>query len=157
MNKKKILLMVGVLGGISIILAIVVVARVYFGLRGIPESHIKGNVPDEVFFSEYLSRDLSAYFTKMMKIEVNADYILLQDKPAQVGVGAPKFYIWVYVKNNTSGEIIDSGAARVGANGKEFFTIMNYFSKNEIKASPGRLNNIFPEDVASKIIKEFIN
>lgn len=156
MSKKNILLIIVAVLIVFIIFIVTATALVYFGLRGIPQSQIDGNVPDEEFFSGYLSRDLSIYFTKKLGTEVSAEYELLRDEPTQVGVAAPKFYAWVYIKNNTFGEIIDSGAVRVGANAKESFTVTDYLSKNEIKNDPDQLYNVFPEEVSIKILKEFI-
>lgn len=139
---------------VLITLAVVTIGIVGFvaiGLRGIPESYIEGNVPDKNVFDQYLSRDLTFYFSKQNSKDVKIQYSLLRDNPTQVGVGAPKFYLWVKIIDFKNNSLLDQGAVVVGANNKESFTIMDFVSKKEININPEILNSVFPEDVVSNI------
>lgn len=129
------------------------VGLVYFGLKGIPESHIAANVPDKDVFAEYLYRDLARFFSAKLKREVQVDYKLLREEPTQVGVGAPKFYAWVSITDAQSGQIIESGAVRVGANAKETFTVTDFVSTHAARADLEQLRRVFPEDVVVRIIE----
>lgn len=139
---------------VLIILAVVAIGIVGFvaiGLRGIPESHIEENVPDKNVFNQYLSRDLTFYFSKQNNKDVKIQYSLLRDNPTQVGVSTPKFYLWVKIIDFKNNNLLDQGAVVVGANNKESFTIMDFVSKKEININPETLNSVFPEDVVLKI------
>jgi hypothetical protein len=115
-------------------------------LNEVSRSHIDGNVPRGSDFDTFLKRDLSAYFT----LEPNAkvEYELLTSAPSQVGVGLPKYYIWVSVHTST-GEL--QGAARVAAIEQKEFSLIQFISAEEIKADPKVLEWIFPAALIQKI------
>lgn len=75
----------------------------------------------------------------------------MRDNPTQVGVGAPKFYLWVKIIDFKNNNLLDQGAVVVGANDRESFTIIDFVSKKEININPETLNSVFLEDVVSKI------
>ena len=75
-------------------------------LAGVRRSHIQGNVPVE--FDQVLKRDLTTYFQELNKDVVTVQYELLRNTPSQVGVGSPKYYIWVKIYGQKG--MIDEGA-----------------------------------------------
>ncbi len=149
----KRLVKVGIIIFVSFLAGILfVVGFVYFGLRGIPESHIEGNVPDEKVFHEYLVRDLTTYFMKRYNQDISVSAQLLSNNIDQAGLGVPKFYAWVVITDSLGNEVIDEGVVRVGANAKENFTVMAYFSVESIKQDQNILRKAtFPSDVMIKI------
>lgn len=136
-------------------IGLLVVGFVYFGLRGIPESHVAGEVPKQEVFNEYMNRDLGIYFEKQNAKKVKVTYSLLKNEPVQSGLGSPKFFVWVYVKDSNSSERIEEGVVQVGANAGESFTVMSFKSKQQLQTERESLDQIYPSDVVVKI-KELI-
>ncbi|MBO0722432.1 MAG: hypothetical protein J2P41_16520, partial [Blastocatellia bacterium] len=109
----------------------------------IARSHIEANVPDEKDFSEFLIRDLQAYFRDTLKKTVRAEYELLREAPTQSGVAYPKFYAWVRVFIDD--RLFEEGAVRVAAVEKTHFEITDYLSKHDIQEKPAAVETIFPQ------------
>ncbi len=101
-------------------------------------SHVDGNVPDQAHFSDYLERDLRAYFQAE-----NVEYELLRNGPTQVGVSLPKYYLWVRAEDET-GNVTAEGACRVAAVEKEFFEVLQFLDKETIARDPEQVKTIFP-------------
>lgn len=148
--KNKIIRIIYIVTITLIILIAGIAGFVYFGLRGISESHINANVPDESVFDEYLLRDLDYYFSEAEEKSIEIEYELLRDYPTQTGTAFPKYYIWVIVKDESSGEIIENGLARVASVRKESFQVFDYFSETDIKNNIDSVYKVFPQDVINK-------
>ncbi|QQG37491.1 MAG: hypothetical protein HYS26_02530 [Candidatus Kaiserbacteria bacterium] len=117
-------------------------------LGGVSRSHIDANVPSRADFDTFLKRDLTSYFTQKLGTDAEVKYELLRNSPAQSGVAYPKYYIWVVV-DSTNSRL--EGAIRVAAVEKTSFDVTDFVSKDEIMANPNVLQQIFPQDVISKI------
>ncbi len=154
--KKKILRIILIAVITLFIIGVSIAGFAYFGLRGIPESHIEGNVPDESVFNQYFLRDLTTYFKQKVGKEVSVRYELLRDGPSQSGLAYPKYYAWVTVVSLSDNSVIQLGAVYIAAINKEYFQVDDFISKKEIEENPDTLNQIFPLDVIVKI-KQKIN
>lgn len=111
----------------------------------VQDSHIEGNVPAADVFEDYLARDLSGYFSDQYDIR----YKHLREGPTQIGVAAPKYYLWVVLVKES--KIEKEGAVKLAAVGKQKFEVTHFVSKDEIKLSPDRLNLIFPRLLIDRI------
>ncbi len=137
-----------------LLLSTIAMSSVGYGqgvIESIAESHIKGNVPDEKDFRNFLIRDLQAYFKESLKKDVRVDYELLRKGPTQTGIAFPKFYAWIKIYEG--GSLIDEGVVRLAAIEKKRFTITNYLGKSEIKRNPQSVEGVFPKPLV-EIIKE---
>jgi len=117
----------------------------------VQNSHTQGNVPKQ--FDKLLKRDLITYFQEIYKENVTVEYELLRDIPTQVGVALPKYYIWVKIYGQISGQktLLDEGAVKVAAVEKTHFTVLNYLAIADLKKSPERINQVFPLALGDKI------
>jgi len=149
--KKKILIALSIVMGVVLLGVVVLWGTLYFSLRGISQSHIEGNTPPEDVFGTYLTRDLHTYFARIYGDEISVTYELLRDEPTQVGVGAPKYYLWVDVDSATSTDRLTAGAVVVGANAQESFTVVTYLSKQEMSADESRIVKNFPSPLVPEI------
>jgi hypothetical protein len=111
----------------------------------IRESHIAANVPDTRSFDRLLRRDLVAYFDG-----ATVTFDLLRREPTQVGVGLPKFSVWV--RAQMPGKVVE-GAARVAAAERERFDVVQFLTIQDIRADPTRVEKIFPRDVSAEICR----
>ena len=100
-------------------------------------SHVRANVSGPLTFDATLRRDLAAYFDGA---EVKVD--LLSRKPTHVGVGLPKFYVWVEAV--AAERLPVEGAARLAAVERERFEVIQFLTAEEIRADPARVSRIFP-------------
>jgi len=57
----------------------------------------------------------------MKKIDVSIRYELLRRGPTQIGIGYPKYHLWVIIKNGES--TLESGAAYLAAMDKKEFKV----------------------------------
>ncbi len=117
----------------------------------IQASHINANVPDSINFENYLKRDLNNYFKLKNNKEIEVTYDFLRKGPTQSGVSYPKYYLWVFVRNNN--KIIEEGAVRIAAIEKIKFEITNYLSKEDIIKNEATVASIFPRLLIEDIIK----
>lgn len=116
-------------------------------LAGVRRSHIQGNVPVE--FDQVLKRDLTTYFQELNKDVLTVQYELLRNTPSQVGVGSPKYYIWVKIYGQKG--MIDEGAVKVAAEAKKLFIVLTFEAIADLKKSPEQIDRIFPLSVGDKI------
>ena len=114
-------------------------------------SHIQGNVPDDALFARLLQRDLRAYFAGKGFRKAAVSYDLLRREPTQVGVGYPKFYLWVHVRSHDGR--VTSGAVRVAAVERKRFDVTTFLSAKEIDADPSGVASVFPASLVQEIIK----
>ncbi len=129
--------------------------KVLHPLAIVQGSHIKVNTPNvPEQFDKLLKRDLTSYLQDTYKeVVVTVEYELLRAKPTQVGVALPKYYIWVKIYRQTSGQkvLIDEGAVKVAAVEKTHFTVLTYLAIADLKKSPERINQVFPLALGDKI------
>ena len=116
-------------------------------LAKVQNSHIQRNVPSQ--FDEILQRDLTSYFQGLNAEIIKVEYELLRNVLTQVGVGTPKYYIWVKLYGREG--LLDEGAVKVAAVEKTQFTVLNYSAIADLKKSPERINQVFPLPVGDKI------
>lgn len=120
-------------------------------MRQIQQSHIDANVPDSKNFRAFLERDLIAYFRNSGSLSATSvEYRLLRDGPTQTGISYPKYYAWVKVF--TGPKILQEGAARLAAVDRTHFEITHFLSKQEIKANPGQVRDIFPAPLVTNVL-----
>lgn len=116
-------------------------------LAKIQNSHIQGNVPNQ--FDQVLQRDLISYFQDLNKEVIKVEYELLSKIPTQVGVGTPKYYMWVKLYGEKG--LIEEGAVKVAAVEKTQFIVLNYLAIADLTKSSEKINQIFPLLVGDKI------
>lgn len=104
------------------------------------------NVPPQASFDRFLERDLSAYF-EVTRVQ----YELLRSGPTQAGTAYPKFYLWVTAEA-PSGQTT-TGAVRVAAIERSEFQVTDFLSVQEIRASPNRVDQVFPAALTPLIKK----
>jgi len=113
------------------------------------QSHIAANVPAEADFDRFLRRDLVSYFTESGQPPASVQYELLSNEPSQVGIGFPKYYVWVSVTR--SGKQVIRGAGRLAAIQRERFEVTHFVSEVDIQRDPGQLGRLFPAPVIARI------
>ena len=116
-------------------------------LAKVQNSHIQSNVPSQS--DTVLQRDLTSYFQDSNKEVIKVEYELLRKVPTQVGVGTPKYYMWVKLYGQKG--LLEEGAATVAAVEKREFTVLNYLTIADLKKSSERTNQVFPLTVGDKI------
>jgi hypothetical protein len=115
-------------------------------------SHINANVPSSGQFDIFLVRDLEKYAKENYGQGVSVRYELLRDGPTQVGVGYPKYYVWVQVREKE--KILGEGAALVAAVNKDGFQVMEFFSREKIESNTQQIYQVFPQSVCEKILEK---
>lgn len=118
-------------------------------IAAIQKSHIDANVPDQADFDSFLRRDLAKYFKEKTGKDLDISYELLRAGPTQVGIGFPKYYVWV--QGIAGGKLEQEGAVRLAAVKKTHFSITDYITKSEASATPENLVKVFPKPVVDKI------
>jgi len=139
------------IAGLLVLLALFIIVvnvapNLIFG--GISRSHIEANVPNESDFDTFLKRDLDAYFAQKLKANATVEYEFLRNGPTQIGIAYPKYYMWLSVRTSA---VELQGAARISAMDKKTFLVTDFISIDDMKASPGILEQIFPVAVVDKI------
>lgn len=119
-------------------------------MRDIAESHIQGNVPADKDFRAFLERDLAAYFGHRAGKQVTVDYEMLRDGPTQTGIGYPKFFAWVSVRE--ADRVLEEGAVVLAAVDKKSFSVNDYHEASSIKQAPLTVRDSFPPPVAEAIL-----
>jgi len=76
-------------------------------------------------------------------------YELLRQRPTQVGVAVPKYYLWVTLPTAAPPF---SGAARIAVY-EGTYTVTHFVSSAEIQADPERLSLIFPAVLIPDILE----
>lgn len=120
----------------------------------IQQSHVNSNIPPSEYFHNYLRRDLTSYFSKQFNKTIFVDYKILRNKPTQIGIGWPKYYLWAEIKD--SGTIVSEGAVQVAAMDKVKFEVFQFIAAEEINKSSKKLNRYFPS-VLHDEIRQFSN
>ncbi|MBD2188254.1 hypothetical protein [Pseudanabaena mucicola] len=121
-------------------------------LAEVHDSHIQGNVPSQ--FAKVLQRDLDKYFQDLNSDVKTVQYELLRPVPTQVGVGVPKYYLWVKLYGHHGQKnLLDEGAVKVAAVEQTHFTVLNYFAIADLQKYPETINQTFPLPVGEKIRK----
>ena len=115
----------------------------------VQQSHIDANVPPKQDFDRLLRRDLTTYFGSEDKLGVRVEYELLRDGPTQIGVGPPKYFLWIRVVDR--GAVVREGAARVAAMERKRFEVTHFLERDDIERDPSQLHLLFPPPVASEI------
>lgn len=123
-------------------------------LADLTEGYIQANVPAAPNFNKFLTRDLTAYFTKSMDRKVAVKYEPLRDGPTQTGISFPNYYFWVKVMRG--GRQIGDGAVRVSAEEKKQFEITDYLTRASMVRNPGQIYQVFPKPVGDKIKKQYL-
>lgn len=119
-------------------------------MREIAESHIQGNVPAEKDFSVFLKRDLTAYFNQRAGKQVTVDYEMLRDGSTQTGIGYPKFFAWVRIREGDN--VLEEGAVVLAAMDRKAFSVSDYHEANSIRNAPQTVRDSFPPSVAEAIL-----
>jgi hypothetical protein len=115
----------------------------------IQQGHVEANVPPNADFHGLLRRDLQDFFEHQGESFNRLEYELLRKEATQVGVGFPKFYVWIRLVR-TSGVTIE-GAARVASQDRTNFRVTDFVTQEQIAADPSMVSSIFPEEVANII------
>ncbi|MCE7874593.1 hypothetical protein DYH09_30075 [bacterium CPR1] len=121
-------------------------------MRDIAQSHIEGNMPAEKDFAIFLQRDLAKYFSQRVGKQVNVDYEMLRDGPTQTGIGYPKFFAWLKIRDGD--KILEEGAVVLSAVDRKEFSVQDYHDVNSIKQAPQSVRDSFPPAVAEAILSK---
>lgn len=81
--------------------------------------------------------------------DLSITYESLRQRPTQVGVAVPKYYVWVNLPTATPPL---SGAARIAAY-EGTYTVTHFVSSTEIQADPEQLSLIFPAVLIPDILE----
>ena len=115
------------------------------------QTMIAENVPEPEQFDRLLTRDLDSYFVERFGQDVTVTYELLRDVPTQSGTSCPKYYAWVRVFEGSA--LVEEGVVRVGVLQKEHFDVTHYFTADEVRQNPERIEEVFADDVVQKILE----
>ena len=130
-------------------LIIIFIAVMLVGFDPVYQSQVNGNVPSAENFDHFLSRDLTAYFQKDKGATVTVRYELLRPYPTQLGVGSPKYYLWIKVYDGV--KLINEGAVKVAAIEKIEFEILRFMPLQQIRTDPSQVDRLFPKALADDI------
>lgn len=119
--------------------------------QDISNSHIEADTPRQDLADEYLTRDLTLFFSQKYNKEVVVSYEMLRNGATQSGVAYPKYYIWASVDSKDTKIPLVSGAARVAAIEQSKFEVTDFVSMVDIKKDPEQLEQIFPAAIIPKI------
>lgn len=124
-----------------------------FAQSSLQQSHIEGNVPPQELFTEFLSRDLLAFFRAGQMPSADSIQIkLLRSSPTQSGVSFPKFYAWVKVLSGS--KVLQEGAVRVAAVNRTHFEVTRFLSIAQLKANPNEVGSVFPSALVPVILEK---
>lgn len=122
------------------------------GQTDLQQTHIDGNVPLRGSFTQFLQRDLLAFFRAgNAPSATSVEYSLLRDSATQSGVSFPKFYAWVKVFAGST--VIQEGAVRLAAVNRTHFEVTNFLSAQHVIARPSDVSSIFPSPLVSIVLK----
>jgi hypothetical protein len=137
---------------IGFIAMFLVVLTPVLGQTDPQQSHIDGNVPPRESFTQFLQRDLLAFFRAgNTPSATSVEYSLLRESATQSGVTFPKFYAWVKVFAGST--VIQEGAVRLAAVNRTHFEVTNFLSAQQVIASPSDVSSIFPSPLVSIVLK----
>ncbi|MCC6501808.1 MAG: hypothetical protein IT362_01570 [Deltaproteobacteria bacterium] len=126
----------------SFVLFILLFAACNDPVSSIGNSHVESNAPSTETFDKVLKRDLEDYFKTPGK-EITINFELLRKVATQSGVSYPKYYIWVKIRDGNL--ILNEGAVRVAAIGKEKFKVTDFISKRDIQTNTVIVEHVFPK------------
>jgi hypothetical protein len=106
------------------------------------QAHFEAHVPGQSSFEKLLMRDLTTRLEHTHGKDLKVSYEFLRAGPTQVGVGYPKYYLWVRV--SMANGSMDEGAFRAAAVDRSEFEVGNFISKTELVSSPERIELEFP-------------
>lgn len=113
------------------------------------KSHIDANVPPKDAFEAILQRDLENYFrTEEGIADAEVAFTILNERPAQIGVVLPKYYLWVRV--SAHGADKGAGAVIVAAVDRKAFDILYYAPATALRSSNEEISR-FPEGLVPEI------
>jgi hypothetical protein len=118
-------------------------------LDEIARSQVDANVPSQTEFRAVMLRGLRAGLEATYGTIAGLDYELLRQVPTQVGIGYPKFYVWL--RFDRPGSVAVAGAARVAAIDREHFELTHFLSAVDIVRTPESAAQIFPAALLQKI------
>ena len=119
----------------------------------IQQSHIDGNVPDDIQLDSVLRRDLSRYFASRAGHRVEVEYSFLRQGPTQSGVAYPKFYLWVVARDSAGSRVVGDGAVRIALIDKAQADVTNFLSRAHLVRDPASADSVFPAPVVVEIRK----
>ncbi|MBX9941327.1 MAG: hypothetical protein K2Y32_18840 [Candidatus Obscuribacterales bacterium] len=102
--------------------------------------------PDKFHF--FLKRDLELHFSSEVQ-SARVEYEQLNIVPSQVGVGWPKYFLWVRVFSRN--KLVNEGAAKVAAISKEQFFVEDFYSKEQLMKSPLSLRHNFAYNYVAEV------
>jgi hypothetical protein len=120
-------------------------------MTAIANSHIEATAPKGELFDSYLKRDLTSYFCNDVS-SCRVDYEYLRQGATQSGISYPKYYLWT--KCFKQGQLKTEGAVRVAAIEQSHFEVTNFFTADEIIASPDKVKSVFPATLIDKILQK---
>lgn len=114
-------------------------------------SHINTIMPVHEDFESLLRRDLLAFFKENVDPTASrVEFKLLRNRPTQVGVACPKYYLWVVAYKDS--KLIVQGAARVAEVESNQFDVIQFLTQAEIQSAPDDVKNIFPAALVPAIL-----
>lgn len=99
---------------------------------------------------DIINSALNKHFEDIWKRKVAIKSLFLRKGKTVSGTSFPKFYVWVEIYENN--RILEDGAARIGITDEQEVYITDYLNRAEIKNTPQQIFEIFPRDVANKVI-----
>lgn len=130
-----------VVAAVGILALMVPVGWVVIGALNQVATGLAGDAPSPDRFDPLMRRDLTEYFATPDSTPVTVAYDLLRHGPTQVGIGYPKYYVWVRVH---SADTTLQGAVRIAAIDPEHLQVFQFLTSDEILADPARVRQTFP-------------
>ena len=75
---------------------------------------------------------------------------MLRDGPTQTGIGYPKFFAWVRVREGDT--VLEEGAIVLAAVDRKAFSVKDYHEASSIRNAPQTVRDNFPPPVAEAIL-----
>lgn len=102
--------------------------------------------PDK--FQLFLKRDLELHFSSEVP-SVRVEYEQLNIVPSQVGVGWPKYFLWVRIFSRN--KLVNEGAAKVAGISREQFLVQDFYSKEQLNKYPLSLRHNFAYNYVAEV------
>src|SRR5262245_40519814 len=121
-------------------------------IRDLRQDYVEANVPPVDKFDEILRRDLRDHVG--WSVGDDLEYEMLQDGPSQMGVGYPKFYLWVRVRGKQGVKV--EGAALVAAMDRVQFEVLDFRTAKAIRMDVQALYRVYPASVCERIKRKTV-
>lgn len=112
--------------------------------------HISENVPADIDFAAYLTRDVRAYLSGQGLAHAQIALEMLRDGPTQSGAAYPKFYVWVDAV--AADGVVKSGVVRLAAVARTHFEVTDFVTREQIIADPDSLSLVIPAALVDRTI-----